>query len=350
VNHPPTLRLLDDICRELRRGLLAHRQDEERRRGEASLLEDVQRLQEAMIHVLEGGSPSAPVLPMSMRPLADRTRKLLLRSEGEPATVIRLLRALDALSEEAGSPGSLDPDSDLQAWLLRPDSFELLVEVAHDLRSPLTSILFLSEAIRDGNSGELTDLQRTQMGLIYSAALGLVSVTSNVLELARGEKGLVDDQGSGPFSPAQVIGGVVEMLGPMAESKGVELRTSVSEHERMEGHAAATSRVLLNLATNGLKFTESGFVELGATRTCRDRLEFYVRDTGRGIREDQIPELFQTFRKRPGSGGDYFFSGSGLGLSICERLLRAMGSNLEVETAPDWGTRFYFELRASSRH
>jgi signal transduction histidine kinase len=82
-----------------------------------------------------------------------------------------------------------------------PDAFELLVEVAHDFRSPLTSILFLAEALRDGHSGPVTDVQRSQLGLVYSAAFGLASIASDIMDLAREEKDLTADEAE-PFSLA----------------------------------------------------------------------------------------------------------------------------------------------------
>jgi signal transduction histidine kinase len=72
-------------------------------------------------------------------------------------------------------------------------------------------------------------------------------------------------------------------------------------------------------------------------------IEFSVRDTGRGIPDEAMATLFQPFRRRVKSG-DYKFSGAGLGLSICRKLVEAMGAELRVDTAPDAGTRFFFEL------
>jgi signal transduction histidine kinase len=105
----------------------------------------------------------------------------------------------------------------------------------------------------------------------------------------------------------------------------------------------ALGRVLLNLTTNALKFTDEGYVELTALEVAPDRLELSVRDTGPGVNPDAIPSLFQPFRRAQARGG-VFFSGTGLGLAICRKLVRAMGSELQLETRPQWGTRFYFEL------
>src|SRR5581483_10402846 len=83
--------------------------------------------------------------------------------------------------------------------LAGPNGLDMVVEIAHDLRSPLTSILFLAEALHQGHSGPVTDAQRRSLALIYSAALSLCSVASDVLELARGGRRLLDREPQ-PFS------------------------------------------------------------------------------------------------------------------------------------------------------
>lgn len=260
---------------------------------------------------------------------------------GGEGAALELIRALEALC--CGLQGE-DPD-DLRARLSKPDAFGLLVEVAHDLRSPLTSVLFLAETLRGGHSGPVTDHQRSQLGLIYSAALGLASLASDIVDLARQESGLVDLDPE-PYSIRDVLQGVEEMVLPMAEEKHIELIVSAPHYDRGYGHPLAIGRVLLNLTTNAIKFTDKGFVELGAKLHGRRQIEYWVRDTGRGIPPELQAELFRPFKKR-GSREGHFFSGSGVGLSIARRMARAMGSDLELESAPDWGTRFRFRVDLS---
>jgi signal transduction histidine kinase len=129
----------------------------------------------------------------------------------------------------------------------------------------------------------------------------------------------------------------------MVVVKGLELRLEPPIHESVVGHRMALFRVLLNLTTNAIKFTEEGFVSVSAESKDRDRVEFSVRDSGRSISDEAVKTLFEPFKKASDRRG-YFFSGSGLGLSIARRYLRAMNSDLFFETKPGWGTRFYFEL------
>jgi signal transduction histidine kinase len=223
-----------------------------------------------------------------------------------------------------------------------PGGFELLVEIAHDFRSPLTSILFLAETLRRGQSGEVNDVQRRQLGIVYSAALGLISVASDMIELARGGSHLMDKEPA-PFSVCGVLESVRDIVLPMAEEKGLSLRLLPPQYDQRRGYPVALSRVLLNLTTNALKFTDEGLIEITVQELPDDRVEFSVRDTGRGLDDDALNTLFQPFRRSRGRRG-HSFSGSGLGLMISRRLVEAMEAELRLETRAGWGTRFFFEL------
>jgi len=286
------------------------------------------------------------------RPLVRRLIRALrlevLRESGEDCTHVSPGAPLTALRQLEAVQSALLPREaqEFAGRLTDPDGFELLVEVAHDLRSPLTSITFMAETLRAGYSGELTDLQKSQLGLIWSAAFGMMSVFSDLMDLARERSNIFEDS-PGPFSISGVFEELRQMVEPMVAVKGIELRLKPPLHERVVGHRLALFRVLLNLATNAIKFTEEGFVEVGARTVDRNRVEFSVRDTGRAISEEAQETLYEPFKKARDRRG-YFFSGSGLGLSIARRYLRAMGSDLHFETKPGWGTRFHFELELTS--
>jgi signal transduction histidine kinase len=217
---------------------------------------------------------------------------------------------------------------DLEAFaaeLAGQGGFNLMVEVAHDMRSPLTSILFLSEILHKGQSGPLNDVQRHQVGIIYSAALGLENIASDLIEVARagGHAGAVSTV---PFSVNDIMEAVLNLVRPMALEKGLTI-----------------SRVLLNLCTNALKFTQEGGVTMGARALGANRVEFTVSDTGPGIAPEAVASLFHPFRRAPSRASGYIFSGTGLGLAICRRLVAAMGSDLRFDTAES-GTRFWFVI------
>jgi signal transduction histidine kinase len=133
------------------------------------------------------------------------------------------------------------------------------------------------------------------------------------------------------------------MILPLAEQKGLEIRLVHPVPERRVGHARALSRALLNLATNAVKYTDAGFVEIAVQPATPARLMFSVRDTGSGLDTGTVQTLYQPLRKAA-TDLRHHFSSSGLGLAICRKLVSAMGGELRVETERGRGTRFFFAL------
>jgi signal transduction histidine kinase len=262
----------------------------------------------------------------------------------DPDRVLELLYSIDRLAEElAPGPGGLE------ARLAEPDAFGLLAEVAHDLRSPLTSILFLSEAMRNGHSGSHTLLQQRQLGLIYSAALGLTGVANDLMTAAQ-ERGSGQLEEAAAFSLHESCEAVREMVEPMAEAKEIDLRFNVNCFGHRTGHAGPLGRVLLNLVTNAIRFThEGGAVDVVLDPLGPDTVKVSVSDTGRGISPELQARLFEPFQKSHGREG-YFFAASGLGLSIVRRLLERMDSKLTIESEVGMGTTFSFALRLPAPH
>ncbi len=316
----------------------------------ASSPEEAARQLDALAGVLrQGGSATELDTASLSRTQLSRRLLRLVRTEfirealalSPPPDSTQLLGLLDMM-ERVGE--ALEPDwaQHLSDRLSGPDGLELVVEVAHDIRSPLTSILFLAETLQRARSGPVNEVQERQLGLIYSAAFGLSSMASDVIELARGGDRLVDLEPI-PFSVVDILDSVRDIVLPIAEEKGLEVRLACPQQDFRIGHPVALSRVLLNLTTNALKFTSEGYVQVTGRDAGADAVEFTVRDTGRGIPPQRMATLFEPFRRRQREG-EYAFSGSGLGLSICRKLVEAMGSRLEVETEQDKGTSFQFTL------
>jgi signal transduction histidine kinase len=293
---------------------------------------------------IAGEMPKATVLA---RRLVQLIRAELLAAPEDaviapaPTVLLAILRAIEQVRV------ALEPDWSeyFASRLSGPDGLELVVDVAHDMRSPLTSVLFLAETLQRGQSGEINEVQRRQLGLIYSAALGLSSMAADVIELARGSDQLVEKEPA-PFSVTAIMESVRDIVRPIAEEKGLTISLIPPASDNRTGRSQALSRVLLNLTTNALKFTDEGYVELAARLSGLALMEFSVKDTGHGISAEAMSNLFQPFRRtqaRTGRSG-YYFSGTGLGLAMCRKLVEALGSELKFETSPEHGTRFFFEL------
>lgn len=293
-----------------------------------------------------GGAPEVRGLPafVPARRILERLRKAFLEQAEAPdvrdqaTDVVAILRGMERVQEAL----DLDAAHRFASRLTGQDAQQLVVEMAHDMRSPLGSILILAERLRGGAGGDLSAIQQRQLGLVYSAAFGLSSLAGDVIELARGGTTLVDADQI-PFSVSDVLQSIMDILRPMAEEKRLEMKASGPSADVRLGHPSALNRVLLNLATNAIKFTNTGSVSVTTREIDRSLIEFSVQDTGRGIPENVLGSLFEAFRQRQ-TPGDYAFSSAGLGLSICQKLIRAMDGELHVSTELEKGTRFYFTL------
>ena len=296
--------------------------------------------------VLPRGGSAASVLGRELLELVRADVMRAWRALDPPPPPVDVLAVLEAVerTREAIAP---EPWQEFRNRLSGPDGLDLVVGVAHDLRSPLTSVLFLAETLGRGRSGEVNELQQRQLRLIYSAALGLNCLASDVIELARGGDRLIETDPE-PFSLAEVLESIHNMVRPIAEEKRLEVRYNIPHSDRRVGRPLALSRVLLNLTTNALKFTDKGYVEISTKAKGIAGVEFSVVDTGHGISEEALADLYQPFQhrraRRGQKKGQHHFSGTGLGLAMCRRLVEAMGSELKCETSPKTGTRFYFEV------
>jgi len=214
-------------------------------------------------------------------------------------------------------------------------ALELVVELAHDLRSPVAAILALTELIEGGvDANPLSAGQKRQLGLIRSAALSLTTTASDVMALARRGGGLVDPHPV-RFSIDAILRDVQAMLSPIAEQRGLDLIFRTSGQTERVGHPRAIGRVILNLATNALRYTNEGRVEISVKPRSGDGVDFSVADTGPGLPPEGV---------QGSSGQDRPFSTSGLGLTICRRVLKELDSELRCESSKGVGTKFWFEL------
>jgi signal transduction histidine kinase len=218
------------------------------------------------------------------------------------------------------------------------DCADAVVAIAHDIRSPLCSILLLVDALRRAEKASSNSIRDRQLGLIYGAAFGLSTTVSNLIGAARGED-LVQGEPL-PFSVSETMHSVSTIVQPMCEEKGIPLGVEFPDQDVRVGHASAIQQALLNLASNALRYTDAGSVAMGCSEVSGDTVEFWVEDTGPGIPDDVLERLCYGF---PPEGVKLRFSSAGLGLAIVRTLVEAMGSTLAVDSGSE-GTRFSFVL------
>ncbi|MBK8475510.1 MAG: PAS domain S-box protein [Opitutaceae bacterium] len=219
---------------------------------------------------------------------------------------------------------------------------EFLSTMSHELRTPLNSIVGFTGILLKELSGPLNPEQVKQLGLVQSSARHLLALINDLLDLSRIESGRIELHPE-PFDFAGVIAEVVAFLTPVAHQKALVLRSDcVPGPQPLVGDRRRILQVLLNLVTNAVKFTERGEVVITA-RVATCQLVVAVRDTGIGIRLDQLPHLFEAFRQLDATAHRHY-EGTGLGLHLCRKLLDLLGGAITVESAAGVGSTFTFTL------
>jgi len=208
-----------------------------------------------------------------------------------------------------------------------------LANMSHEIRTPLTSVIGFSEVLEDEVEKDYVRFAR----LIRQSSTRLKDVLNSVLRLSKLEVGAVE------FKPEELdlateVERTVELLQPQAEEKDLTLRMDTPEEVPARLDAGATGRILDNLVSNAIKYTPSGGEVDVHLRAEEDWAELKVDDTGEGIDEDLLPNLFEPFVQAPGEDGRD--EGSGLGLAITKRLVEGMDGEIDVETEPGAGSSF----------
>ncbi len=221
-----------------------------------------------------------------------------------------------------------------------------LANMSHEIRTPMNAILGMSQLLA---KTALAPDQDSYRQAITTSAEHLLVIINDILDLSKLEAGKMALESVG-FTPAHVLAEVEQTLQYKAEEKGLMLvaRVAPTVPRVLIGDPYRVRQVLLNLAGNAIKFTESGRV----TVTCdlvstaadgRAAIEFRVSDTGIGIEPEFVERLFQEFSQED-SSVTRKYGGTGLGLSISRNLLKLMGGDLQAESVKDMGTMMRFVL------
>ncbi|MGU3536274.1 ATP-binding protein [Methylobacterium sp. A54F] len=251
---------------------------------------------------------------------------------GEPAQALRAGNDITARVEAARS---LD-EALSRAEAANVAKSRFLATVSHEFRTPLNGILGMADLVL---ATSLDAEQRTYVEAVRTSGKALLSLIDGILDFSRIEAGRLD-LAAEPFDLPGLAEGVVELLAPRAQDKGIEIALDVADGlpPLRIGDADRVRQILVNLAGNAIKFTNAGGVGVSVA-PAPEGVVLAVSDTGPGIPEDRLPVLFEEFEQGDGSASRRH-EGTGLGLAITRRLVARMGGRIEAQSRLGRGSTF----------
>ncbi len=271
------------------------------------------------------------------------TRKSPLRSgNGE---LIGLLGISRDITEQRNTLRLLEESKRVAEEANRAKS-DFLANMSHEIRTPMNAIIGMSYLALQT---ELSPKQRKYIEKVHHSSGSLLGIINDILDFSKIEAGKLDIE-QVPFRLEDVLDNLTDLVGLKAEEKGIELHYELAPELPMAliGDPLRLGQILLNLGNNAVKFTEPGgevLVRLSAESVAEDQIRLCcsVKDSGIGMSPEQQQKLFRSFSQAD-SSTTRKYGGTGLGLTICKKLIEMMAGTIWVESATGLGSTFHFTL------
>jgi signal transduction histidine kinase/DNA-binding response OmpR family regulator len=287
-------------------------------------------------HALSIGAGALIALPVALAAALARARARIEDRAGRAAAENEALRdEVWRLKEAAAARDRAEAASEAKS--------RFLATMSHEIRTPISGIIGMADLMLLVKTS-LTPESASYVEAIRSSGHALIALIDEILDLSKIEAGRFD-LAVEPVDLRRLVEGVVELLAPKAQSKGLEIAASISADAPrfVLADAMRLRQVLTNLAGNAIKFTGRGGVCVSIGRVGGEALRFAVTDTGPGVPVDRRAAIFEDFEQGDGSSARRF-EGAGLGLAISRRLVGLMGGALAYEDNPGGGSIFAFTV------
>jgi PAS domain S-box-containing protein len=215
-----------------------------------------------------------------------------------------------------------------------------IASMSHELRTPLNSIIGFTGIMLKGMAGEINAEQEKQLGIVRDSARDLLALINDVIDISKIEAGKIEASVS-TFNLADLIREVKTTFGPAAQDRGLVLNIEIPGPIPVTSDERRIKQNIMNLVSNAIKFTDEGRVDLTVELKGTD-VKVRVRDTGIGIRQDDLSRLFRPFVRVMVPGR--LSEGTGLGLYLSKKLARFLGGDITAESEINKGSVFMFSF------
>ena len=225
---------------------------------------------------------------------------------------------------------------------------EFLANTSHELRTPLNGMIGIAESMMDGAIGQVSELQRKNLLLIVQSGHRLATLVNDILDFSKLRHKTIELQFQA-VGLREIVEVVLTLSQPLISNKDLQLVNAIpSDLPPGQADENRLQQILYNLVGNAIKFTEKGSVEISATVVHgNEQLTITVSDTGIGIPEDKLDQIFESFEQGDGSTAREY-GGTGLGLAVTKKLVELHGGSIRVESTVGVGSRFTFTLPVTS--